>query len=226
VGAPPADVAVAVLAKAPVAGRVKTRLCPPLRPAEAARLAAAMVADAVAAARSSGADVWLAHAGGPHPWADVMDPVPPLLAQRGAAFGERMAAVQGDLFAAGYGAVVLLAADAPSVDAAHLRAAVAGLGDADVVLGPARDGGYVLVASRRPTPALFRTVVMGGGDVLARTLQVAADEGLRPALLQARHDVDVASDLRAAERDGALAGAPRTRAAAAALGLLHAPAAR
>lgn len=83
-------------------------------------------------------------------------PVPlPMLEQRGSGLAERLAAAQADLFGCGYGRVLLLAADCPTVGPGYLAAAIARLDDAEVVLGRAADGGYSLIATRSPTPELF-----------------------------------------------------------------------
>jgi rSAM/selenodomain-associated transferase 1 len=202
-----------VIAKAPVARQVKTRMCPPLTPDEAAALAAALLADTVATARDSGADVWAVTAGAAAGFADVLPPELPRLAQRGDGLGARLTAAQADLFARGYDRVLLLGGDCPTVPAAHLRSALALLDGADAVLGPARDGGYTLVAAARPLAVLFAGVPMSTSHTLAATLAAARGAGLRTALLPPRHDLDTIADLVAALAAGELASAPATLAA-------------
>jgi len=205
--------AIGVIAKAPVARQVKTRMCPPLTPDEAAALAAALLADTVATARDSGADVWAVTAGTAAGFSGVLPPELPHLAQRGDGLAARLAAAQADLFARGYERVLLLGGDCPTVPAAHLRSALALLEDADAVLGPARDGGYTLVATARPLAVLFAGVPMSTGHTLTATLAAAHGAGLRTALLPPRHDLDTIADLRAALAAGELASAPATLAA-------------
>ena len=91
--------------------------------------------------------------------------------------------------------VLLMGSDAPALSAAVLRAAAAALADADVVLVPALDGGYVLVGLRRPAPALFAGVAWSTGQVLAQTRQRAAAAGLRLVALPALADIDEPADL-------------------------------
>ena len=76
-----------------------------------------------------------------------------------------------------------------------LRAAAAALDDADAVLVPALDGGYVLVGLRRPAPVLFAGVAWSTGQVMAQTRQRAAAAGLRLAVLPALADIDEPADL-------------------------------
>ncbi len=206
--------AVAVIAKAPTPGTVKTRLCPPLTLEEAAAVATALLLDSYDSATAAGGDVWCAFTGDEAALRAVLPPGARLLRQRGTDFAERLANAQSDLFGLGYDRVVLYGADCPTVDAAYLRTALAALDDADVVLGPATDGGYTLLASADPTPALFAGVAMGTDRALGDTLARAASARLTVRLLAERHDVDTLAGLRAALVDGQLAGAPLTAAAA------------
>jgi hypothetical protein len=118
--------------------------------------------------------------------------------QVGGDLGERMEAAIGECLASLGTPVLTLGADAPHVDAASLREAAGVLGGAaDVVLGPATDGGYYLIGLRASMPALFRGVAWGASDVLDTTLARAADAGLRVHLLPPTFDVDDAAGLHA-----------------------------
>lgn len=203
---------VGVVAKAPVAGAVKTRLCPPLVPIQAATVARALVADTVALARHSGMPTWCVYAGALEVMRTAVPDGLPCLAQVGTSFAKRLANAQADLFRAGHDRVVLLGADCPTVQPEDLAATFAGLEDHDVVLGPAMDGGYTLLAARRPVPELFLEVPMGTADVLEATVARACAAGLAVRLLDPRHDLDTAQDFLAAAAAGQLTGAPRTRA--------------
>ena len=209
--------AIAVVAKAPVPGRVKTRMQPDLSARRAADLATAMLADVTAAAEATDATVWWSYAGD----RATLDALRPsgvrLLAQVGDGLGARLAHAHRTLHEAGAGRVLLVGADCPTVDTYTLRAAVAGLDDHDVVLGPAGDGGYTLLGTRICAPSLFSAVPMStthtGADTLARAVRL----GLRTAVLDTRPDLDTVDDLRIALDDGWLDAAPRTRALAASI---------
>ena len=208
-----------MVAKAPVPGQVKTRLTPGLTPVQAAEVARALLADTLANADRVHGDRWWVHAGCT---AEVARSVPPgvaLLEQVGETFAQRLAAAQAALFSRGYDRVVLLGADCPTVGPRDLRRALGALEAADVVLGPARDGGYTLLGACAPAAGLFLGVPMGTGSVLSATLERARALDLSVALTPQRHDLDTLEDLRAASAAGELDGAPVTSALLAALGV-------
>jgi uncharacterized protein len=206
--------ALAVIAKEPVAGLAKTRLVPALGTAGAARAAAAMLADTLAAVRASGAEPWLCFT--PAAARERLGRLAPgfgLLAQAAGDLGDRLAACLADLLAAGADRVAIVGADTPHVPQASYRRAFAMLDEADVVLGPALDGGYYLVAAKASRPELFVGVPMGTETVLAETLARAASDRLVVALLPPLRDLDRVEDLAAALAAGELANAPATLAA-------------
>lgn len=209
-------VAVGLMAKAPVSGEVKTRLCPPLHPDEARDAAVAMLQDAAAHAVASGAEVWCVHTGDPSLLTPHLPPETSLLLQRGSGLAQRLDAAQQDLHTAGYDRVLLVGGDCPTLDAAYLRAAIDALEHVEVVLGPAVDGGYTVIGSAIPTPTLFE-VAMSTSQVLDETVAQAAAAGFRVQLLDERGDVDTVDDLEAALRSGWLDTAPRTAALATSL---------
>jgi rSAM/selenodomain-associated transferase 1 len=207
--------ALAVIAKEPVAGLAKTRLVPALGAAGAARAAAAMLADTLAAVRASGAEPWLCFT--PAAAGERLGRLAPgfgLLAQAAGDLGDRLAACLADLLAAGADRVAIVGADTPHIPQASYRRAFAMLDEADVVLGPARDGGYYLVAAKAARPELFVGVPMGTEIVLAETLARAAGDRLVVALLPPLRDLDRVEDLAAALAAGELARSPATLAAA------------
>lgn len=192
-------VAVEVLAKPPVPGRVKTRLADALTHPGCARLARAQLERTLRVAAESGiGPVTLRVAGGPwHPYLRDRARVhgAGLASQRGADLGERMAhAVRASLD--GRAGVVLLGTDCPGLMAGDLRAAAERLAaGTDVVLGPALDGGYYLAGVRRAIPAMFRSMNWGAGDVLQTTLRSLARAGHTVSLLDSRSDLDRPADL-------------------------------
>jgi rSAM/selenodomain-associated transferase 1 len=192
-------VAVALMAKAPRAGAVKTRLCPPLTPREAAALARAFLRDAVAKVRRlHGIAPAIAYA--PESAREELARLAPGFApmpQRGADLGARMRSTLAALLAAGHRAAIVMGTDAPTLPAAVLGEAVTRVaaGDVDLVVGPAEDGGYYLIGARADHPTLFDDVAWSTGTVLATTLRRAAAAGLRAARLPAWFDVDTPDDL-------------------------------
>ncbi|HEX6423187.1 MAG TPA: TIGR04282 family arsenosugar biosynthesis glycosyltransferase [Acidimicrobiales bacterium] len=202
-----------IVAKEPVPGRVKTRLCPPCTPREAAALAAASLADTLTAARRSGAArVVLALDGRPGPWCP---PGVEVVGQGGGGLDRRLTAAWA---AATTGAAVLVGMDTPQATAADLDAAMAALADdgADAVLGPASDGGWWAIGLRRPHARAFLGVPMSRPDTGAHQRARLRALGLRTHLLPMRTDVDTWADALAvagAAPDGGFAAVVRTLAA-------------
>lgn len=209
--------AIAVVAKAPVPGLVKTRMQPPLSPRQAADVAAAMLRDVTAAALDTGAQIWWSYTGDRAVLERLCPPGVHMLAQEGDGLAERLAHAHATLHAAGADRVLLVGADCPSLDAAVLHDALALLDTADVVLGPATDGGYTLLGTAVCAPTLLSAVSMSTAYTGADTLREARRLGLRTAVTAARPDIDTFADLRSALADGWLDTAPLTRAAADAL---------
>jgi uncharacterized protein len=108
--------------------------------------------------------------------------------------GARMDRAFVETFAAGAQRVAIIGSDCPSVDLQDIDAAWAGLSQNDLVLGPAGDGGYWLIALRQPQPSLFQNMEWSTSSVLAETLVRAQKAGLRYSLLRQLADVDTESD--------------------------------
>lgn len=197
---------VIVFAKAPVAGQAKTRLIPALGAAGAAALAERLLDHAVAqavAARLGRVELCVAPSMA-HPAFQRLQARHSLRLTRQSRgdLGQRMHRALAQALSSapagtprGDARVLLIGSDAPALNAAVLRAAAAALADADVVLVPALDGGYVLIGLRRPAPALFAGVAWSTGQVLAQTRQRAAAAGLRLVELPALSDIDEPADL-------------------------------
>jgi uncharacterized protein len=191
--------ALLVIAKAPVAGRVKTRLCPPCTPAQAAELAGAALADtlaAVARARRALRRV-LVLDGEPGPWIPRGFDVLP---QRGEGLAARLAAAFCDVG----GPAFLIGMDTPQVTPALLDGGLAALDRADAAFGVAVDGGYWGIGLRRPDPAVFRGVPMSERTTAAVQRTRLAALNLDTAILPPLVDVDTIADARvvAAEAPG------------------------
>jgi rSAM/selenodomain-associated transferase 1 len=188
-----------VIAKEPVPGRVKTRLSPPCTPEQAAGLAAAALADTLAAALAAtraGRRV-LVLDGRPGPWVPAGFQVVP---QRGAGLEERLAAA----FADAGGPAFLVGMDTPQVTPALLDAGLAALDDCDAAFGASLDGGYWGIGLRRPDAAVFAGVPMSQGNTGAVQRARLGILGLRTAALPPLLDVDTIADARlvAAEAPG------------------------
>ncbi len=194
--------ALIVLAKAPVPGRVKTRLCPPATPAQAADLAAAALLDTLAAtAAAPSARTIVALAGRIADGARAAEVRTAttgahVIAQRGVGLGTRIAAAHADTAVLLPGLASLqVGMDTPQIDAALLADCAARLAHADAVLGPAADGGWWLLGLRDPrAAALIADVPTSRPDTGAATLRALRDGGLRVATAPQLRDVDTVAD--------------------------------
>jgi rSAM/selenodomain-associated transferase 1 len=185
------------MAKYPAPGRVKTRLARTLGDECACALYRAFVLDLADRLDALPYLVTWAYAPAEAPFAALL-PEGCVRPQRGADLGERMAHAIDAALADGAPCVVVLGADVPHVPAASIMEAVERLlAGTDVVLGPARDGGYYLIGARAAVPGLFTDVAWGTADVLATTMERARRLGLSVHLLPPTFDVDERDDLTA-----------------------------
>ncbi len=178
-----------VIAKAPAAGRSKTRLCPPCTAEQAAALAQAALQDTLAAVSEVPGRHLLALDGSPGDWlAGDFDVVP----QVAGGLAERLAGA----FAAATGPALLVGMDTPQLTSSDLRKALAALAEPgrDAVLGPAIDGGYWAIGLRRPDPRVFREIPMSTPWTLAAQRRRLHELCLRWAELAVKRDVDTFDD--------------------------------
>jgi rSAM/selenodomain-associated transferase 1 len=190
--------ALAVMAKAPRPGKVKTRLAPPLTRDESAAINICFLRDttnniaAVASAGRAAGVISYTPAGDEALFDDLLPAGFALVPQRGDDFGERLLASAEDLFACGYGGVCLIDSDSPTVPAAAFEQAVAELqrpGDR-VVLGPSQDGGYYLIGLKRAHEELFSNITWSTSTVFAETVAAARDAKIEVVELPLWYDVD------------------------------------
>ncbi|MGH7258780.1 MAG: TIGR04282 family arsenosugar biosynthesis glycosyltransferase [Nitrospiraceae bacterium] len=201
-----ADCALIIFAKAPVAGQVNTRLCPPLTADEAATLQGSFILDTLERSRAAIQKFRLpitrylaCSPSSTHVFFQIMAERHgvQLLEQTGENLGERMHTAFIALFAKGFTPVLIVGTDVPSLPLQHYQQAVTMLRAHELVLGPAEDGGYYLVGLTRPVPELFRDISWSTDQVLAQTRERAQQAGLRTSLLPVWRDVDTIEDLQA-----------------------------
>jgi rSAM/selenodomain-associated transferase 1 len=183
-------VQVLVLAKEPVAGRVKTRLCPPLTAEQAAEVARAALEDTLEVVRQVPAARRILVLDGSYEAAGY-EVVP----QRGGPMSVRLAAAFDDVDPGQ--PALLVGMDTPQLTADLLREALDRLAEHEAVLGPASDGGWWALGLQRPRGALLRDVPTSRDDTGALQLAALRDAGLEPHLLPELQDVDTAEDARA-----------------------------
>jgi len=200
--------AIAVMAKVPCPGHVKTRFCPPLSPSEAAELAGCLLGDVLEATAEMAADLRLSAFVCVEPWSARDDLAQrlaglgaetaarfTLLRQKGADLGARMGDAFAQVAALGHAPLLLRGSDSPGLDTGEVRAALKGLKEVDLVLRPDQDGGYSLVGSRQAPPEDLFHHAMSHPNVLRQTLARARARGLRVGRLPAGFDLDQLADL-------------------------------
>lgn len=190
---------VIVMVKVPRAGFVKTRLSPPMSEADAAKLAERFVQDVINNARRVVSELIVAYA--PADGRETLQALLPRgllwLEQEGEDLGERLAAAIARAFERGFGPVIVLGADSPTLPESFIEMASAALSgdEADVALGPTADGGYYLLGLRAPARNLFRDVRWSTPRAFQDTAANAQRAGLRLLRLLTWRDVDTFQDL-------------------------------
>jgi rSAM/selenodomain-associated transferase 1 len=209
-----------LFAKHPLPGQVKSRLAAATSPGWASQVAAAFLADLldrlafietrrIVAFTPTDARPYFASAG------ERFE----LVCQGDGDLGCRLQRFLGAQMAAGAEAVVVVGADSPTLPLTFIEQAFDRLDAADLVLGPATDGGYYLLGCARRVPPIFENIRWGGSTVLAETIARLAGASCRLSLLPPWYDVDTVDDWRmlrghlaAIRRAGIDPGVPRTEA--------------
>jgi len=191
--------ALGIMAKAPSAGSVKTRLTPPLTSEEASVLSACFLRDTANNISAQSADGVIVFT--PAEERKAFDGIAPqsfqLLAQRGGSLGDRLLNATTDLLSVGYDSICLINSDSPTLPPAILLSAIEALapeGDR-LVLGPAEDGGYYLIGLKTPHQILFDRIAWSTSEVLAHTVERAGRISLPVVTLPKWYDVDDAVTL-------------------------------
>ncbi|HXC94683.1 MAG TPA: TIGR04282 family arsenosugar biosynthesis glycosyltransferase [Edaphobacter sp.] len=188
----------AVMAKAPRPGKVKTRLCPPLSSEQAATINTCFLRDTteniatVTASNQAAGVVSYTPVGDESLFDNLLPTDFALIPQRGDSFGERLLATAEDLLTCGYGGVCLIDSDSPTVPAAAFHQAVAELakpGDR-IILGPSQDGGYYLIGVKRAHLELFTSINWSTSTVFAETIAAAKTADIETSILPLWYDVD------------------------------------
>jgi uncharacterized protein len=201
--------ALAVMAKAPRPGKVKTRLSPPLTPEQASSLNICFLRDTtenirqVSLGGKSAGLVAYTPVGEEEAFRGLLPEDFLLLPQRGDGFGERLFFACEDLLAAGFGAVCLIDSDSPTMPQAALLQAVESLarpGDR-MVLGGCEDGGYYLIGLKQPHRRVFEEIDWSTSRVFEQTQERAGEIFLETELLPPWFDVDDAAALDRLQRE-------------------------
>jgi uncharacterized protein len=196
--------ALGIMTKAPEPGKVKTRLSPPLTPAEAAALNECFLRDlstsielATGRAPATGVAIYTP-VGKEAAYNNILPPSFKLLPQRGGSFDERLSAALSDLLSAGFESVCLINSDSPTVPASNFAEAANELakpGDR-IIVGPSDDGGYYLIGLKKLHRRIFDEIDWSTERVFEQTVQRAREINIPVYQLAFGYDVDDGTTLR------------------------------
>ena len=214
------DTALVVMARYPQVGTTKTRLARAIGDEEAVHLYRAFLSDLAQRFAGQVCDLHWAYTPAGVDYQSFIRTLAPSLIhhmrsfpQHGADLGARLHRVFRWTYQRGYKRTIVIGSDSPHIGLDIVARAREALDEADVVLGPADDGGYYLIAMRRPYD-VFQDIPMSTSIVMHMTIELACRQGLRVCTLENSFDVDELPDLlRLAEllqADSSLAPATAT----------------
>ncbi|HIE07062.1 MAG TPA: glycosyltransferase, partial [Desulfarculaceae bacterium] len=192
--------AIIIMTRYPDPGRVKTRLIPALDADEAARLHRQMVEYAMSTVRgftsASPAGIFVFFNGGSKElMASWLGDEAEYLPQADGNLGDKMRAAFHAVFNREFKTVTMIGSDCPTIDRHILRQAFSSLAQADMVVGPALDGGYYLLGLKQVYDQLFEGIDWGGSKVLTQTLSAARNQRITVSCLPELSDIDRPEDL-------------------------------
>ncbi len=195
--------ALAIMAKAPNPGEVKTRLIPPLEPETSASLYHNFILDKINQVKNiKEAKPFIAYTPEKsEPFFKKIAPGFTLISQVGADLGMRLTNLSNTLLNQGYRKVVILDSDTPNLPLEYIRLALQRLDQFDIILGPCEDGGYYLIGLKSFFPEIFNEIPWSTSRVTKLTIKKAEAIGLTIFLLNEWYDVDTLKDLIRLKRD-------------------------
>jgi len=197
-----------IFSKYPAAGRVMTRLCPPLTHLDAARVQRSCIRVVCERAYRSWPvrpELVVSPDDSVSAFREIVGPLIPIAAQGDGDLGARIARAASAALAAGEPTVLIVGTDSPTMPTHLLSAAVAALNSSDVVIGPTEDGGFFLVGLSKYAEGMFADIEWGSDQVSAQTTARASSCGLGVTILEPWYDLDRIADLERAVgeiRDG------------------------
>ncbi len=187
---------VIIMCKAPVAGRVKTRFTPLFTAEEAAGLHCSMAETVINNVSAMFPDCRVASDDVSHPFFERFELN--RLDQGEGDLGDRMSRLMVAAFSDGVDSVLFLGTDSPHMPESRLKQAATLLNEFDLVIGPVEDGGYDLIAMKRPHRELFEEIRWSSEHVLQETMRQAECLQLNTAVLEMSFDLDTPACLQRA----------------------------
>lgn len=193
-----AKTALVVVAKAPVVGKVKTRLCPPLTYEQATSLYSGFLLDTIEIALQVANSAVLAVCPSKEDAEQLAELLPgtvSYIVQNNPGLTDALLTSFEQCLAMGYQKVLCISSDNPTLPTSYLEQAIAKLDEVEVVLGPSEDGGYYLIGAKAPYPILLEDMVWSTDTVLKETLERATSANISHALLPLWYDLDTYQEL-------------------------------
>lgn len=196
--------AIVLMAREPKPTCVKTRLTPPLDPADASRIYHSFLLDKIdQVCGIDGVGRFVAYT--PDSSREFFSTIVPrnfrLFPQEGGDLGERLANVSGSLLDEGYDGVVLMDSDTPNLPSSFIISGLEALNENDLVVGPCEDGGYYLIGLNRKTPEIFQDIPWSTPEVAQTTMGRSLALDLKAVMLQKWYDIDTFDDLKRLKRE-------------------------
>jgi rSAM/selenodomain-associated transferase 1 len=195
------ETALVVMARYPQVGTTKTRLARTIGAEEAVRLYRAFLIDLAHKFAGQACDLYWAYTPAEVDYLSFLATLAPSLLehmhafpQQGRDLGARLHYVFRWTQDRGYQATIVISSDSPHISLKNVTQARVALDTADVVLGPADDGGYYLIAMRRPYD-VFSGIPMSTSMVAQQTIELAESQGLKVSTLEPVFDIDELPDL-------------------------------
>jgi rSAM/selenodomain-associated transferase 1 len=185
-----------LLTKMPEAGKVKSRLSSEIGPEKAAKVYERLLRNTLEQMKATNSEKAIALEGNEALFTKAFGEWM-IWPQEGNDLGDRMALAFERAFQIGYKRVVLIGGDCPEMTTEILEWAFEKLNDHDLVLGPSQDGGYYLIGLKKTEPRLFENMQWSHNKVFEQTVQRAAEQNLKVALLPTLRDIDHLADLNA-----------------------------
>lgn len=189
--------ALVIMTRIPVPGRTKTRMMPAMSGEQCCELQWAMLKDLgrVLEYINMPRKIFYTDDGSPEKLKKILGPGE-YRPQEGGGLGSRIAAAVDYCLKQGFGRAVVIGSDYPLLQPGNIRAAIDAIEYSDVVIGPAGDGGYYLLATKKIHPEIFANKPWGTPEVLDDTLRSLQKSGLTYHLLEAGQDLDTFEDIR------------------------------
>jgi rSAM/selenodomain-associated transferase 1 len=190
--------AIVIMAKEPVENQVKTRLTPRLDPQTASKIYHGFLLDRIEQVENlREVDHFVAIT--PESSGSFFEDIIPkdftLLRQKGKDLGERLSNISNTLFESGYKKIVIMDSDSPNLPSDLITSALTELNNADLVLGPCKDGGYYLIGLSSHESKIFQDIPWSTSKVIEITKERAKAQGKNISLLEKWYDVDTIEDL-------------------------------